>query len=106
MGVVAGLVLIGLLAGALVVSIGGAVLGWVPSFVFWLIPVNPNGLAAKLLTGAVLASLAAIALTAWLGRSDEEPGSEALAADRRRRQWTERDADDFAWWMTDGPGRY
>lgn len=74
MGVVAGLVLLALFIGAIVVALGGAVLGRLPSFIFWLIPVNPDGLAAKLLTGGLVALVALVVLVAWSRHGDAGAG--------------------------------
>ncbi len=105
MGVVAGLVLVALFIGAIVVALGGAILGRLPSFIFWLIPVNPDGLAAKLLTGGLVAGVVLVVLVAW-SRHGEGADYELPEDERRRREQAERDNDEFGWWMTDGPGAY
>jgi hypothetical protein len=102
-GVVAGLVLVALFIAAIVVALGGTILGRLPSFIFWLIPVNPDGLAAKLLTGGFVAFVALVILFAWSRRGDAGAGDEVPEDERRRRKQAEDDADDFAWWMTEGP---
>lgn len=106
MGVIAGLVLVALIIGAIVVALGGAILGCMPSFIFWLIPVNPDGLAAKLLTGGLVAGVALVVLIAWSRHGESGAEYELPEDERRRREQAERDNDEFGWWMTDGPGAY
>lgn len=94
---VAGAVFVLVILGAMLAGIGEALLAHMPGWLLWLLPFDPNSIAAKLAVGGFVIGVGVVLLMMFAESNPTTP--------EEQRQ-IDQDAHEFAWWMTEGPGSY